>query len=47
MNTRLITICIVLLSSTVRAAWPAGLARYLAVAPRDESTSLQNLNFEL
>ena len=47
MKTQHITICIVLLSSTVRADWPSDLARYLAVAPRDESTSLQNLNFEL
>jgi hypothetical protein len=31
----------------IRAAWPAGLARYVAVAPRDESTSLRNLDFEL
>jgi len=29
------------------AAWPAGLARYVAVAPRDESISLKNLDFEL
>jgi len=29
------------------AGWPAGLARYVAVAPRDESTSLKNLDFEL
>ena len=28
------------------AAWPAGLARYVAVAPRNESTSLKNLDFE-
>jgi len=28
------------------AVWPAGLARYVAVAPRDESTSLRNLDFE-
>ena len=28
------------------ATWPAGLARYVAVAPRDESTSLKNLDFE-
>ncbi len=27
--------------------WPGGLARYVAVAPRDESTSLSNLDFEL
>jgi hypothetical protein len=31
----------------VRATWPAGLARYVAVAPRDESTSLRDLDFEL
>ncbi len=29
------------------ATWPAGLARYVAVAPRDVSTSLQYLDFEL
>jgi len=29
------------------AAWPAGLARYVAVAPRDVSASLQYLDFEL
>jgi len=29
------------------ATWPGGLARYVAVAPRDVSTSLQNLDFEL
>ena len=29
------------------ASWPAGLARYVAVAPRDVSTSLRNLDFEL
>ena len=29
------------------ADWPAGLARYVAVAPRDVSTSLRNLDFEL
>ncbi len=29
------------------ANWPGGLARYVAVAPRDESTSLSNLDFEL
>jgi len=29
------------------AGWPAGLARYVAVAPRDDSTSLRNLDFEL
>jgi len=29
------------------AGWPAGLARYVAVAPRDVSTSLQYLDFEL
>ena len=27
--------------------WPGGFARYVAVAPRDESTSLSNLDFEL
>ena len=31
----------------IRADWPAGLARYVAVAPRDESTSLKNLDFQL
>ena len=29
------------------ASWPGGMARYVAVAPRDESTSLKNLDFEL
>jgi len=29
------------------AAWPAGLARYVAVAPRNVSASLQYLDFEL
>ena len=29
------------------ASWPGGLARYVAVAPRDLTTSLQNLDFEL
>ena len=29
------------------ASWPAGLARYVAVAPRDVSTSLRYLDFEL
>jgi len=29
------------------ASWPGGLARYVAVAPRDVSTSLQYLDFEL
>ncbi len=29
------------------ATWPAGLARYVAVAPRNLSTSVQNLDFEL
>jgi len=29
------------------ASWPGGFARYVAVAPRDESTSLSNLDFEL
>jgi hypothetical protein len=28
-------------------AWPAGLARYVAVAPRDALTSPKNLDFEL
>jgi hypothetical protein len=27
--------------------WPGGFARYVAVAPRDESTSLSNLDFVL
>jgi hypothetical protein len=31
----------------ISAAWPAGLARYVAAAPRDESTGLKNLDFEL
>ena len=31
----------------MRAEWPAGLARYVAVTPRDVSTSLRNLDFEL
>jgi hypothetical protein len=31
----------------ISATWPAGLARYVAVAPRDESTSLRDLDFEL
>jgi hypothetical protein len=31
----------------ISATWPAGLARYVAVAPRDQSTSLRNLDFEL
>jgi hypothetical protein len=31
----------------ISATWPAGLACYVAVAPRDESTSLRNLDFEL
>ncbi len=31
----------------IRATWPAGLARYVAVAPRDQSSSLTNLDFEL
>lgn len=31
----------------ITATWPAGLARYVAVAPRDESTSLRDLDFEL
>ena len=29
------------------ASWAGGMARYVAVAPRDESTSLRNLDFEL
>jgi len=29
------------------AEWPAGLARYVAIAPRDVSTSLRNLDFGL
>jgi len=29
------------------ADWPAGLARYVAVAPHDGSTSLRNLDFKL
>ncbi|MCH8073178.1 MAG: hypothetical protein IIA09_14625 [Proteobacteria bacterium] len=29
------------------ASWPGGFARYVAVAPRDVSTSLRNLDFEL
>jgi hypothetical protein len=31
----------------ISATWPAGLARYVAVAPRDDSTSLRDLDFEL
>jgi hypothetical protein len=31
----------------ISATWPAGMARYVAVAPRDESTSLRDLDFEL
>ncbi|MCH8074098.1 MAG: hypothetical protein IIA09_19370 [Proteobacteria bacterium] len=31
----------------VGTTWPGGFARYVAVAPRDESTSLSNLDFEL
>jgi hypothetical protein len=31
----------------ISATWPAGLARYGAVAPHDESTSLSDLDFEL
>jgi hypothetical protein len=31
----------------VGAEWPAGLARYVAVTPRDVSTSLRDLDFEL
>ena len=29
------------------ASWPGGFARYVAVAPRDESINLSNLDFEL
>ena len=29
------------------ASWPGGMARYVAVAPRDVSTSLRDLDFEL
>ncbi len=29
------------------ASWPGGFARYVAVAPRDDSTSLRYLDFEL
>lgn len=31
----------------IRTTWPAGLARYVAVAPRDDSVSLSDLDFEL
>ena len=31
----------------IRASWPAGLARYVAVAPCDNSKSLSDLDFEL
>jgi len=31
----------------ISATWPAGLARYVAVAPRDDSTSLSEVDFEL
>ena len=31
----------------IRAIWPAGLARYVAVATHDDSTSLNDLDFEL
>jgi len=31
----------------ISATWPAGLARYVAVAPRDVSTSLSEVDFEL
>lgn len=31
----------------IRATWPAGLARYVAVALRDDSASLSDLDFEL
>ena len=30
----------------IDATWPAGLARYVVVAPRDQATSLRNLDFE-
>ncbi len=29
----------------IGTTWPAGLARYVAVAPRDQATSLRNLDF--
>ena len=31
----------------ISATWPAGLARYVAVAPRDQVTSLRNLDLDL
>jgi len=31
----------------INATWPAGLARYVAVAPREQSISLRKLDFEL
>jgi len=31
----------------ISTTWPAGLARYVAVAPRDESISLKNLDFKI
>jgi len=31
----------------INSTWPAGLARYVAVAPYDVSTSLRNLNLKL
>ena len=31
----------------ISATWPAGMARYVAVASHDESTSLRDLDFEL
>jgi len=31
----------------IKTTWPAGLARYVAVTPRDQATSLINLDFEL
>jgi len=31
----------------ISATWPAGLARYVAVASRDDSTSLSEVDFEL
>ena len=30
----------------ISAPWPGGFARYVAVAPRNMSTSVQNLDFE-
>ncbi len=31
----------------IGASWPGGMARYVAAAPRDETTSLKNLDFDL